>query len=212
MAEKPINWFGTTSVKLHLTFVWVCVASLVVGVLIYRFAYAEPGDRTVYVFIASALGVLTGILTLLARLYQGERRLEQAKRTAALDFIFRWTDPRFDNTRQKVRDIYEELKAKGKGKTGDQMLTELRQDKEKWASFVDVANFFEVLGIALHHKEVDEKIVKDFFRGIITRYWNVFKPLIEARRAEQENNFRLYQWFQALHDQSMNQKAASSPS
>ncbi len=209
MAEQKVKkWFGTTDIKLNLnlTAVWVCVAALIVGILIYLFAKASPENRSVYVFMASALGFLTGIITLLARLSQGELHLEQARRTAALDFIIRWTDPKFDDTRRKGRDIYEELKKAREDrpiKSEEELFAELRRDKEKWANFVDVANFFETLGIAFHHKQVDERIVKDFFRGIIAGYWNAFRPVIDKRRAEQENP-RLLQWFQALHDESGN--------
>ena len=198
MAEQRINWLGTTYIKLHLTFVWVCLAAIIVGILIYKFAYASPENRAVYVFIASALGLFTGAITLLVRLYQRERQLEQARRTTAFDFALRWTAPKFYDTRRKGREIYKELK-NTPNKSDKQQLDELCQDDEKWSNFIGVINFFEILGLAVHDKQADEETAKNFFRGIIVGYWNVFGPVIKARRAEQDNA-RLFHWFETLHD------------
>ncbi len=175
MAEQRINWLGTTAIKLHLTFVWICLAAIIVGILIYKFAYASPENRAVYVFIASALGLFTGAITLLVRLYQREKQLEQARRTTAFDFALRWTDPKFYDTRRKGRGIYEQLK--NKATTTSKQLDELRQDNEAWSNFIDVVNFFEVLGLAIHDKQADEETARNFFRGIIVGYWTVFGPL-----------------------------------
>ena len=79
--------FGTISIRLNLTWVWLLASAAIVIILVYAFAVAEAGERPVYLFIATALGILTGIFVLVARLDQSERQLEQARRTAALGFI-----------------------------------------------------------------------------------------------------------------------------
>ena len=206
MAEQKTSWFGQIDVKIsvNMAIVWASAATVIAGILILSFVYDE-GNRTVYIFIASALGFLTGIVTLLARLHQNERQLEQARRTAALGFIMRWMDPNFDDTRRKGRALYDELKAEQQNTapaTDSQQirLQGLRQNGEKWSNFVDITNFFEALGIAYHHKQVDESIIRDFFRGITIAYWNVFEPAIKARRTQRDNT-RVLQWFQNLYDE-----------
>ena len=205
MAEQKTRWFGKIDIKIsmNMAIVWAGVATILAGILILGFAYDE-GNRTVYIFTASALGFLTGIVTLLARLHQNEQQLEQARCTAALGFVRQWTDPNFYEARRKGRAIYEELKATQRNTENqtegqNSILQELRQQNgEKWSNFVDIANFFEALGIAVHRQQVDNQIITDFFRWIIVGYWNAFKTVIEVRRAERDNA-RLFRWFEELY-------------
>ncbi len=117
----------------------------------------------------------------------------------------RWMDPNFDETRRKGRALIIELKSKEQDSdpAADSQqirLQGLRQNDEKWSSFVDITNFFEALGVAYHHKQVDESIIRDFFRDIIVAYWNVFAPAIGERRT-QRDNARVLRWFENLYDE-----------
>jgi len=61
----------------------------------------------------------------------------------------------------------------------------------------EVCTFFDDIGILLHRKLIDIRLVDDLFSFYIKGAWEKAKPLIEGRRKEL-NQPTVYQWFEYL--------------
>jgi hypothetical protein len=64
---------------------------------------------------------------------------------------------------------------------------ELRRDKDPWRwSALQVAYFFEYLGVLVAHRLIPTEIVVDATANVTARTWAVIEPFIRAERARRE--------------------------
>lgn len=73
----------------------------------------------------------------------------------------------------------------------------LKNNHEKYLAIVTMLNFYEKLAIFIEHKLVDEKLLKDYFRGVVINTYHVMIGYIGNIRKEKENQ-KVFEKFENL--------------
>jgi len=78
-----------------------------------------------------------------------------------------------------------------------------------WVSYHMNCMFYERVGILLHRKLIDIKLVDDLFGRFIKNDWEKVKPIAEGIRKEETEKY--YEWFEYLYNEmkKREQKGAS---
>jgi hypothetical protein len=115
---------------------------------------------------------------------------KQRARESALQLVHSARTPEFLNAVNIVFDLPDGLSKKDiEERLGDKM-----------TNILVMFGTFESLGILIFRKEIDIKLVDDFFSGIIVLAGRKFKNyLVEVRNASHRQTY--YEWFQWLYDQ-----------
>lgn len=173
----------TTKVSLNITISWTWITIIGAGFLIILYAQADEDHRPLYIFIATVLGASCALLSALSTVIQRQEMIKQSKIQVAFDFINRWNNPQFYHARKEGRAALTTIRQLPTTEAQRSWL----DDGEKWSNLIDILNFFESLGIAIRRESADTETAKQFFRHIITGYWQVFEKVIKERRAERSN-------------------------
>ena len=96
--------------------------------------------------------------------------------SSAARFIERWNDPKAVDLIRGLRRILLEAKKL----PVPQSLSQI--DKE--TAITLALNFFEEMSIAVHTKQVEEKVLKDFFRTGVLESYAALEQWIKQRRIE----------------------------
>jgi hypothetical protein len=139
--------------------------------------------------VVAALGVIVGVVFTVLQL----RDLVKTRQT---DLVIRLYSTR---TSKEFQESWKKVMAKEQ---------EDYHDYEKWyewSDFIKVGVFFEGIGILLHRKLIDIRLVDDLFSYIIRTTWEKMKPIEEDVR-KHNNAPQIAEWFEYLYNE-MNKRA-----
>jgi len=83
------------------------------------------------------------------------------------------------------------------------------QDYKKWydwSDFIEVGIFFEGIGILLHKRLIEIKLVDDLFSYIIKSTWEKMKQVVEAVR-KYNNAPQIFEWFEYLYNEMQKKRS-----
>ena len=142
--------------------------------------------RPLVLFVAAALGGAASVTSayyaaeaLATTTRQNPEAIQRAKLLAAFQYIQRWNEPAFSETRKQFRTLLAQVR----GKPGEELWQLLSADHDKRSVVLDVLNHFEELGLAVKKGILDEDVAKEYFRFIVAEYYSVFQGWIEKLRA-----------------------------
>jgi len=140
-----------------------------ISVLLIILYTNKPDWRKNLEFIASTLTAGAAIASAIYFVRNSEHESKNREKELKIDYTF----------------IHEKFESKDKN-------VNLKQQ------IVLILNFFEELAIAVENEVVDEKIVFDSYKSIISRYYNLFSTwIVEIRRLG--NNNRYYKSLESLY-------------
>lgn len=183
-----------TVVKTTVT-ISILAVIVIVGTPLMLLFILKPEWRPVIIFVAS---VLAGSGTIASAFYAVEtvriasrnilitsdninRGIRDRRISESFRFMERWNSPSLSEIKSKGNALIKEMR----DKTDDQKRKMLEEDLGKRAIMVDIFNFFEEMAIAIKNQIVDERILKDFFRGLISIYFNTAEPWAKSHRTIQ---------------------------
>ncbi|MDY6973867.1 MAG: DUF4760 domain-containing protein [Thermodesulfobacteriota bacterium] len=122
-----------------------------------------------------------------------QHNLEMKRKSFSSDLISQFNSPEMT----KLSIISYALKKDIKDLKPDEVVEYLEKDQDKKTAMVASLNFFEKLAISIEHGLADEKLLRDFFRGIVRSNFHALKGFIELKRKENQNN-KIFEKFEAL--------------
>jgi TorA maturation chaperone TorD len=174
------------------------LAGLVVALFGLLFYYLSS-YRTLVAFVAAAIAGAAGAVSayyaaksLAATTVQNAEAVERKKLDSAFQFIQRWNDPAFSETKRHWRSVLAEMRKK----TPQDIFSVLADDVQKRSTVQDILNPLEELGLAVRMGAVDEEAVKDAFGLMVEEYYNVFGGWIEIVRKDYHSPglYREFEW------------------
>lgn len=186
---------GSQEITIRFRVNWLITVAVVAVVLIGAFVLVADNWRPQLIFAVSVLAGSAALIAAINALDSRYAQLRQAKATAALEYVHRWTEPHFFHAKKSGRETLQAIK----GKASEEQHSYLDQDPMRLANLIEVLNFFESMGIAIDTGIAEEEVAKRFFRSILLEYWNGAETFIKKRRAER-NNARLSQETERLYE------------
>ena len=176
--------------------------TLLIGVAVTSVTTIMAGvkDRPVSELIALAgtgTALTALVYTAINSQFTSEVHLEQLrlkKLENAMTFIEYSSTPEMVN----AVNIAQELRSEVREKTVKEIASILEASKEKKRSLIMIFNYFERLGIVVRLGTADEQALRDYYHTAVKRYWQSFKPWIEAQRNDLDNT--LFAEMEALVD------------
>ena len=141
------------------------------GMTIWHYRVGDAGRQTLQ-FAAVLVGAAVAVFTLL--LGRQTRRV-----SAALRFIERWNSPELVDLRKGLRDLLRDAEKLDPITDADSSIKAL----DRRTTTVWILNFFEEMAIAIQSGEVEETILKDFFRtAALKSYWSPLQNMRSSTR------------------------------
>lgn len=153
----------------------------------------NPGQRDAIRFGVIAFTAAAGITSayyVAASLREtttaGARSLQETVQANMLARTFqytqRWGDPAFDEAKQAVRLLIQDVH--GDRERGRKIREMTERDAALERSIISTMNYLEELALAIHEGFVDGAVQKRLVRGTVIRYWETLKPWVEESRDE----------------------------
>ena len=134
--------------------------------------------------VVAALGVTVGVVFTVMEL----RNLVKTRQT---DLVIRLYSTR---TSKEFQESWRKVMAKEYKDYHDY------EKWHEWSDFIKVGVFFEGIGILLHRKLIDIRLVDDLFSYIIRTTWEKMKPIEENVR-KHHNAPQIAEWFEYLYNE-----------
>lgn len=192
------------NLKFYITFsVWV-TAFIIAGALTgFYYFIEEETKRDVFNFGTTAFGVSIASASAVHvyrdlkktaerqdREIKAQRYEERLNRT--ISYISRWNSPEYSAIRSTIGKTLKEI-------DNNELVRHLKANPKESQDFVTILNFLEEVSYLICKGFVEEKILKEFYHGIIrTTYLKLFL-FIDSRRREADNE-KLYVYLETLYD------------
>ena len=137
--------------------------------------------------LITTFSIFVGVIFALIQLRQSNK---QRARESALQMLHSFQTPEFLNAVNIVFDLPEGLSKK----EIDERLG------EKLTSILVMFGTFESLGILVYKRDIDIRMVEDFFSGILILSGRKLKKYLEEIRTS-SNRQTYYEWYQWLYEQ-----------
>jgi hypothetical protein len=79
-------------------------------------------------------------------------------------------------------------------------------DMDAWVAFTSVGSFFDGLGVLVHRKMIDIKLVHDLMSSSIIWLWEKMEPVIVERR-KRRNRPQIWEFVEWLYNEMKAQEA-----
>jgi hypothetical protein len=140
--------------------------------------------RETMTFFATCLG---GTAAITGTFYAGQALRQNAlekRLDRTLLYIEKWSDPSFDSVRKAGRQVHDELEAANGTNTNHDKLIEdmIQRDGSLSISINNALNFFEDIANSIELGVVDEQILCKYYRGIMSRHYDLFSVWIAKLR------------------------------
>ena len=200
--NSQIDKIGTINPRIDLKVSGVVGLISVLLIILYT---NKPDWRKNLEFIASTLtagaAIASAIYFVRNSEHESKNREKELKIDRALALNNRWHQISQVNLNDEVLSFIAELQNKADVDKYT-FIHEKFESKDKNVNLkqqiVLILNFFEELAIAVENEVVDEKIVFDSYKSIISRYYNLFSTwIVEIRRLG--NNNRYYKSLESLY-------------
>ncbi|MBI3697897.1 MAG: DUF4760 domain-containing protein [Acidobacteria bacterium] len=155
-------------ITIRFTLPAVVVFFVVEGALVVWHDRADERRRRTIEFAAAVIAAGTAV-------YSVRLGIQTNRVSAAARFIERWNDPKSAEMRAGLRRILLEAKELPTG--GSEWSAD-----ERAAAIVVALNFFEEMSIAVKSRQVEEKILRDFFETAAVRCYATLENWIKEHR------------------------------
>jgi len=149
---------------------------------------------TVSIVVASA-GVFAAAIYYILQI-RHQTKLRQTEMVMRLYATFGSTE--FQNAYQKIMGLEFENYV-------DALKRYATNRAEISSAATSVGTFFEGIGVLVKRRLISMDLVDDLFGTMILHTWEKFKPLVKARR-EQEETTETLQWFEYLYNEMLKRK------
>ncbi len=120
--------------------------------------------------------------------------IKQKQKEFSIQLMSSWLDPEMTKTFLSANPMLDSIK---NASSDDNALEIFNKDNAGRHSLIAILNFFELIASSIDNCVADEKILKDFFRGIVLTHYNLLNGIIDLRR-KKSNNLRIYKKFESL--------------
>jgi hypothetical protein len=132
---------------------------------------AAAGAILAAFYAARAIGATLGVASASAKSQADD--LAARKRQAALRYVERWNEASMFHVRDVVRGLFDTAHD---GEEFQKLLTEKR------TNVINFLNFLEEIAIARESGDVDERILRDAFRGVVETAWQRLQHWVGDQR------------------------------
>lgn len=132
---------------------------------------AAAGAILAAFYAARAIGATSQVAS--ANTQNAANELAARKRQAALRYVERWNEASMFHVRDVVRGLFD-------GAHDGNEFRQLLVDKR--TNVINFLNFLEEIAIARESGDVDEKILKDAFRGVVETAWQRLQAWVGEQR------------------------------
>ena len=166
------TWQGTT----------FAIAILLLGILFLVLFLILPNQRDILTFMGLVVGATGAILSAIYLAQSVRFGIKSESVTRTIPLISRWNDPMLLDAKRKVGAIAKIAREK----TGSDVLQIIEDEKEDQPDveecLIQLLNILEELGIFISFNVVNEDILMNFYRTIVKRNYEVFRPWILHRQ------------------------------
>ena len=148
-------------------------------------------------FGTAAIAAVAGITGAAYVANQLKHSVVSSKTDRTLKYIERWNNPDFD--KKAVLALFRETKELGPTEKQKIISDKLENDDELRSELISILNFLEEMSLSIHENLTDERVLRNFFRGIVFDYVETFRCWIKARR-ERVDNSNLYKQLMDLYE------------
>ena len=186
---------GKKKISLTVSVNWLIITGSISVVLIFLFALLD-NHRPLFTFSMAVLAGAAAYIVAINAIDARRAETELSRKLAALEYIHKWNDPLFADTKNNCRETIKEFSG---FKNGIEKKEFLDSDTAKLGNLIDVLNLFESMSIAIDEGIANEDVARRFFRSIVFQYWNNSADFIIARRIE-VNNARFFNELESLYE------------
>ena len=165
--------FRMKYLALYVIVIVGCVVTLTIG-----YSRADDKLRQTISFGSSLLGATVAICTLLYTAQTMRRANDEKKSVASAKFLERWNNPSYFTLKTDWRALNEEIEPL----SPEARYKLLDGDLKKRTVAVEILNFYEEIAANMDAEAVDEELLKNFFRTLVTRYYEDYEYWIGQHR------------------------------
>jgi len=171
----------------------------VTAFLVYHYQPVSPAVPITLQIVGSGIALTAlcyAAMTLHFNVKLNSLRILNEKKKFASDLITEWHKPDM----AKLTVAASEITTKVKDLEPKQVLAYLKKDPAKQMAIATMLNYFEKMALVIHEDLADEPMLKDYFKGIVQRYYHAFIEFIRYKRKELTNEAIFERFEQLAHN------------